>query len=129
MPLSGTATYALLGATKPTYLDGLSSPGTLTGNLSVDFGRLTVGVALNVAMSSDTYAIGGNAQISSGTPVFSGATGLGLTISGGGCFSGCAASVLGFFAGASAERAGLGYEIQDFGFGKQVVGAAAFTKQ
>lgn len=129
MPLSGTANYILLGATKPTYIDGLSSPGTLTGSLSVDFGRLTVGVALNVAMSSDTYVIGGNALISSGTPFFNGASGAGLTLTGGGCFSGCAASVQGFFAGPSAERAGLGYDIQDFGFGKQVVGAAAFTKQ
>jgi len=129
MPLSGTATYGLLGATKPTYTDGSSSPGTLTGSLSVDFGRLTVGLALNVAMSVDTYAIGGNAVISSGTPAFSGVSGAGLTISGGGCFSGCAASVQGFFAGASAERAGLGYEIRDFGFAKDVVGAAAFTKQ
>lgn len=129
MPLSGTASYALLGATKPTYIDGSTSPGTLTGSLSVDFGRLTVGVALNVAMPDNTYAIGGDALIQSGSPVFIGVAGQNLTITGGGCFSGCSTRVEGFFAGTSAERAGLGYEIQDFGFGRQVVGAAAFTKQ
>jgi hypothetical protein len=37
--------------------------------------------------------------------------------------------VEGFFAGASAERAGLVYHIQDSSVGKDVLGAAAFTKQ
>jgi hypothetical protein len=43
--------------------------------------------------------------------------------------SSCGALVEGFFAGASAERAGLVYHIQDSSVGKDVLGAAAFTKQ
>jgi hypothetical protein len=49
MPTSGTATYSLLGATQPTYASG--GLGTLTGSLNVDFGRLTVGMNLDIAMS------------------------------------------------------------------------------
>ena len=130
MPLNGTATYTLLGATSPTYVDGFNAtPGKLTGNLSVDFAGFTVGVNLNVAMASSTYIIGGNATFSSGTPFFSGASGQDLSISGGGCFSGCSVSVQGFFAGASAERVGLGYHISDGGFNDDIIGAAAFAKQ
>ena len=127
---TGTANYSLIGATSPTYIDGRTAPGMLvSGNLSVDFGRLTVGVGLTVQMPDDTYSIGGNALISSGTPFFSGVSGQNLTVSGGGCSSGCSARVEGFFSGATAERAGLGYHIDDSGFAKQVLGAAAFAKQ
>jgi hypothetical protein len=37
--------------------------------------------------------------------------------------------VAGFFAGASAERAGLGYKINDLVANTNVIGAAAFKKQ
>jgi len=131
MPQSGLATYALLGATRPTYTDGSSAPGTLTGSLSVDFGQFTVGTNLNVAMSDGKgYAIGGSAQITGS--LFSATNFSGLTVSGtagSACSSGCNALVSGFFAGASAERAGLGYHISDSLANKNVVGAAAFTKQ
>jgi hypothetical protein len=136
MPLTGTASYNLLGATKPTYLTG--GLGTLTSlGLSVDFGRLTVGMDLRVAMSDGNgWQVGGNAQISANT--FSGSfdpfgggnltvTGTGGSACGGA--SSCGALVEGFFAGASAERAGLVYHIQDSSVGKDVLGAAAFTKQ
>ncbi|HEX7249813.1 MAG TPA: hypothetical protein VF262_05445, partial [Burkholderiales bacterium] len=130
MPTVGSATYTLLGATSPTYLDGSAAPGTLTGSLNVDFGRLTVGVNLNVAMPDGKgYGVGGTAQISSNF-IF-GSTGNGLTTSGtgGACSSsGCGALVNGFFAGTTAERAGLGYHINDFASSKEVIGAAAFKK-
>jgi hypothetical protein len=112
--------------------------GTLTSlGLSVDFGRLTVGMDLRVAMSDGNgWQVGGNAQISANT--FSGSfdpfgggnltvTGTGGSACGGA--SSCGALVEGFFAGASAERAGLVYHIQDSSVGKDVLGAAAFTKQ
>jgi hypothetical protein len=44
-----------------------------------------------------------------------------------GCDSACGAMTEGFFAGASAERAGVAYHILDSGAG--VVGAAAFQRQ
>jgi len=51
-----------------------------------------------------------------------------------GCFSStCSGSVKGFFAGTTAERAGVGYHIGDFDSqtftSKDIVGAAAFKKQ
>jgi hypothetical protein len=49
--------------------------------------------------------------------------------SGGACgVSGCTASIQGFFAGASAERAGVGYRIQDGTSFNNIIGAAAFQK-
>jgi hypothetical protein len=84
---------------------------------------------LNVTMPDRAYAIGGNAPISGST--FSGFQDLqgsgSLTISG--CASGCNALINGFFAGATAERAGLAYHINDWAISKDVLGAAAFTKQ
>jgi hypothetical protein len=127
MPTVGTARYTLAGATSPTYLDGRVTPGTLTGNLTVNFATPAVGVSLTASMQDGvTYSIGGSAAISGST--FSGSTLSNLTTSGSGCFSSCSASVQGFFAGTSAERAGLAYHISD-GSGSDVVGAAAFAKQ
>ena len=129
MPTVGTARYTLLGATSPTYLDGRATPGTLTGSLTVNFGTPAVGVGVSLTASMQdglTYSVGGSAAISGNT--FSGSTQLNLTTSGSGCFSGCTALVQGFFAGTSAERAGLSYHITD-GFSSDVVGAAAFAKQ
>jgi hypothetical protein len=130
MPQSGIATYTLIGATQPTYLDGTKPPGTISGGFRVDFGGLTVGMDLNVGIDGKGYAIGGNAQISGRT--FSGNTAGNLSIAGtggGACGNGCSGSVDGFFAGANAVRAGLGYQIVDTGDGRNILGAAAFAKQ
>jgi hypothetical protein len=132
MPSIGTATYTLLGATRPTYLDGGTAPGTFNGTLSVDFEGLTVGMSLNVVMPDANYAIGGTAPISGST--FSGSAdpfgGGSLSISGTNCSCSCSALVNGFFAGPSAERAGLGYHINNTNFtvGGDVVGTAAFKQ-
>lgn len=128
MPQSGTATYTMIGATQPTYLDGTVAPGTFSGRLSVDFGQRMVGVDLNVGINGMGYAIGGNAGITGST--FSGTTpSLTIAGTGGACVSGsCSASVDGFFAGTDAARAGLGYHIADTGTGRNIVGAAAFAK-
>lgn len=129
MPQLGTATYNLLGASKPTYIDGSVAPGTFSGSLSVDFGQLTVGMNLNAAMPDGRgYGIGGSAPITGNLFVGTNFTGLTTSGTGGACISGCNALVSGFFAGASAERAGLGYHVSDLVSGKDVVGAAAFKK-
>jgi hypothetical protein len=125
MPPTGTANYTLLGATQPTYIDGRTGPGTLTGNLAVNFGALSVTTNLNVTMPDASYSIRGDSIISGGTAFFFGDTSGSLSCTGG---SGCTARVDGFFAGASAERAGLGYHVSDF-IGGDIVGAAAFQKQ
>lgn len=126
MPTSGTADYSLSGATSPTYAGGLTSPGKVTsGSLSVDFGAFTVQlVNLGVVMPDASYRIDGSGSFS-GSRIFmsSSATGTG----GAACAAcGCFSSVNGFFAGASAERAGLAYQISDFS--KQINGVAAFQK-
>jgi hypothetical protein len=123
---TGTANYTLLGATQPTYVDGRTAPGTLTGSLAVDFGALTVATNLNVTMPDASFSIRGDSLITSGTAFFVGNGQTVLTCAGGG--SGCSATVNGFFSGSSAERAGLGYHVSDF-LGGNVIGAAAFQKQ
>jgi hypothetical protein len=129
MPTSGSATYALLGATRPTSVDGSSLPGTFTlNNLSVTFGpTATVNLNFDVNIGANGYRVdapgtASGALISFSSPTVSGVTGVS-------CSSGCNAGVQGFFAGASAERIGVGYHISDFAAGANVVGAAAFSKR
>ena len=126
MPTMGTATYSLLGATSPTYINGSTAPGTFSGSLAVHFGAdgpnfHTLTGSFTAAMPNRTYSWEASGNTTSA--FFS------MFPSGGvsGCSScGCSASVTGFFAGASAERAGISYRIEDFS--NQVIGAAAFKK-
>ena len=131
LPTTGVATYTLIGATRPTFVDGSDTPGTFSGTVFAEFLLGLVGFDMTVSMSDRGYTIGGTAPITRATALFSGdlQTGLSITPSGNACASGCSASVSGFFAGTSAERAGLGYHISDTpagGLAKHVVGAAAF---
>jgi hypothetical protein len=129
MPLTGTATYTFLGATRPTYTDGSATPGSFSGSLNVDFGALAVGLALNVGIDSKNYSIGGSAGIL-GSAFSSSLGSVTISEAGGGCgVSGCSASVDGFFSGVNAIRAGLGYSISDFNTSKTIEGTAAFVKQ
>jgi len=129
MPLTGTATYTLLGATRPTYTDGSATPGSFSGSLNVDFGALAVGLALNVGIDSKNYSIGGSAGIL-GSAFSSSLGSVTISEAGGGCgVSGCSASVDGFFSGVNAIRAGLGYSISDINASKTIEGTAAFAKQ
>jgi hypothetical protein len=130
LPTSGTATYELLGATSPTYVDGRSAPGTFTGTLNVTFNPTyaNVGMNFNVAMPNGVgYAISGSTTTASSS--FSASTNNeDLSVSGGTCATAsCSSQVQGFFAGASAQRAGVAYQINDSS--AQIVGAAAFTKK
>ena len=127
LPASGTATYTLVGATSPTYVQGGVAPGTFSGTLNVDFGLRGSGVRmdLNVGIGGNSYAIVGNAPINGSTF----ASSLPVSDSNGTCGTcGCSAGVSGFFAGPSAERAGLGYNVSDGSRGN-IIGAAAFKKQ
>ncbi|MGH8745101.1 MAG: hypothetical protein ACREUK_01260, partial [Burkholderiales bacterium] len=118
MPTSGSAIFTMIGATSPTYVDGHVAPGTFNGSLEVQFSATpTVGMNFNITMPDGSWDFAGTA------------TGSGSLFSGGatsstGCCCGCTASVQGFFAGANAARAGIGYQASvDTG---NVVGAAAF---
>jgi hypothetical protein len=85
-------------------------------------------LALNVGIDSKNYTIGGSAGIS-GSAFSSSLGGVTVSESSGSCFSGCSASVDGFFSGANAVRAGLGYSISDSNTVKTIEGTAAFVKQ
>jgi hypothetical protein len=126
MPLSGGASYSVIGATRPT--DGSSTTGSFSGTLSVSFGTQTVIGNFGVTAGARSY--------SWTTPTmfifnsrFAGTTfsGEGSNLTGGSCAAcGCSASVTGFFAGANAERAGLSYHIQNSS--TNILGAAAFKR-
>jgi hypothetical protein len=120
MPTSGGGTYNMIGATRPTYTDGSTSPGTFSGSLVVDFLNPKITGDFKVAMPDRTYAwTATTTNVSSSFQLnnFSGVAGCA-----GAC---CSATANGFFAGASAERAGLAYQITDT---KTVQGAAAFAR-
>lgn len=122
LPTNGViANYVLSGASRPTYVDGTIGPGTFNGSLSVTFGaQAAINGTFQAAMPDRTFnwtAVG-----STTTSSFS----LASTPTPGSCQTACTITTSGFFAGPNAERAGLGYSIEDT---KTVVGAAAFKKQ
>lgn len=129
---SGTATYSLEAATKPTFGDGNGAPGTLTGDIAVSFGLVTrIGLDLAVDMPDDHIYIlrttGGTTNVASSEvqlakanwddlgPVFYGQ--FAMADGGRACQQAgqCAASVRGFLAGDNAEGIGLSYQIGDTG--------------
>src|SRR5690606_23860497 len=124
--MSGTATYSLEAATKPTFGDGNGAPGTLTGDIAVSFGLVTrIGLDLAVDMPDDHIYIlrttGGTTNVASSEvqltkanwddlgPVFYGQ--FAMADGGRACQQAgqCAASVRGFLAGDNAEGIGLSY--------------------
>ncbi|ADE12439.1 FecR family protein [Sideroxydans lithotrophicus] len=127
MPTTGTATYSLMGYTSPTATDG-STGYSVNGTLAVNFAATSgqVGVNMTVANSStNTYGINGALTITPGTATFAGVTNYtNLT----NCTAGCSTSVNGFFAGASASRAGLSYSITNNLTANHIQGVAAFAK-
>jgi hypothetical protein len=121
LPTNGvTATYALAGASRPTYLDGSTAPGTFTGSLSVTFNaQASISGQFQAAMPDRTFAWTAAGTTSSSS--FSLATQTST-----GCVGACTITTAGFFAGANAQGAGVGYSIEDT---KTVTGAAAFRRQ
>jgi hypothetical protein len=113
------ANYVLAGASRPTYLDGSTAPGTFTGSMTVNFAaQATINGTFQAAMPDRTFNWTASGSTSSSS--FSLATQTST-----GCVGACTITTAGFFAGPSAERAGVGYSIEDT---KTVVGAAAFKR-
>jgi hypothetical protein len=118
-----TASYVLSGASRPTYLDGSTAPGTFIGSLTVNFGPQAARIdgTFQAAMPDRTFnwtALG-----TTSTSNF-----LLATQTASGCVGTCDIQTAGFFAGANAERAGVGYSIKDSGSPRIVNGAAAFQR-
>ncbi|HUW51784.1 MAG TPA: FecR family protein [Sulfuricella sp.] len=125
---TGTAHYALTGATAPTLLSGVVAPGTVSGGgLDVNFGTSNLSGTLNLAIGNHSYGLAfsgtytGNAVGNNNiTTTATSADGCG----GGGC----TADTKGFFAGANAARAGVAYMIDNTILGSTIHGAAVYTK-
>jgi hypothetical protein len=133
MPTTGTGTYELYSAngmksaTSPTWVSsGLGGPGTLnSAKLDVTFGASNAAVTgtFNVTMPGvSTYNWTSSASTSG---AFFGMS----TSSVGGCTGcSCSAQVRGFFAGASAERAGISYVVHENTLENSFIGAAGLKK-
>jgi hypothetical protein len=120
-----TATYSLIGGTRPTGDGAEGGLGTLnSGSMTVNFGLGTGTGNLQISFpTAGTYNINGFGVWASGATF----TGNGMA-TGGYCGSGCSTSISGFFAGANAARAGVAYSFQDYSAAGNVAGVAAFTK-
>lgn len=135
-PTTGTFTYQLAGATRPTTGNGSAEPGTLTGTFGVAFGStFAVGYDLSLAIGGSTYGMksaGGSSNPSLGGLIIGNGsfTGGGQTTGGGGLCGGAAACPYQFtdaFYGPSAEGLGIIYTV---GSGSGAAsGAAAFTRR
>jgi hypothetical protein len=110
MPATGTFTYNFIATTSPTYSDGATAPGRLTGSAVVDFTSLKVGVAMTATMPNEVFTIqtpGGTANPASSTvriPTTS-ASHIGsgrFTTSPTTCPTGCTTLIGGVFFGANA---------------------------
>ncbi|HSS28821.1 MAG TPA: FecR family protein [Usitatibacter sp.] len=120
LPLTGTASYSVLGNTSPT--NGTGAVGTLnSATLDANFTNRTVNASVNIGIAGETWT--GNAtnmpiyrdqffSAYSGTPVpgVPNPTPLILGCSPS-CGSGATGSFSGFFAGSSGQRAGLMYNL------------------
>ncbi len=134
LPVSGTATYNLAGATRPT--DGLGNLGTLNSlKLTADFSANAVTAALALTIANVDWIASGNGFILAGSkttgPQFNGAFGApsigGSTqLGGGGQFSGFFSNVPGQVSGAPGA-AGISYTLFAPGAGT-VSGAAALSR-
>ena len=125
LPTNGViANYVLSGASQPTFLDGSGRPGTFSGSLTVTFNPAQADITGQ--FQADMRNNGVFAWTAHGTTASSNF--LLATQTSSGCVGTCDIQTAGFFAGASAERVGLGYSINDPGTGKTAVGAAAFRK-
>ena len=139
LPVSGQYSFSLLGATSPTFTNGIGASGTFAGSLSVLFGNFSgingfvVGINATVSMPGDGVyqlsTIGGlsnPAQQLMNLGSIGTISGGGLNGSGNGLFygtpntsgtgrtcsgSGCTSTVYGFLAGAGASHAGITYLI------------------
>ena len=129
LPTNGTtATYVVSGFSRPTYVDGSTLPGSsvngFIGSLIVTFAPTQANITGAFQAQMPDHAYAWNVIGSTSTANFQ----LGTTPTSGCAVGGCTIRTEGFFAGPAAERAGIGYTIDDTTRSKQVVGAAALKR-
>ena len=116
---TGTASYAMIGATPPSCVTGCAA--TLNGSsLLVNFDAASVGLNMDITIAGTRYTTSpGDITLTIAGSTFSGSGSVGCV--------GPSMFAAGFFAGDAAARAGLAYHI---GLVNQDVnGAIAYTKQ
>lgn len=128
LPTAGSATYDMVGATKPTIGDGSVAPGSFSGKLGVSFAARTVGWQGTITMGANTYAFGSSGGADAPSVTFGSegkwfsATTIGAT----------STRVSGFLAGDGASHAGMAYSyaINQSGAASSIItGTAAFQKR
>lgn len=115
LPGSGTFTFALIGATQPTFSDGIGGglgAGSVTGgSATVNFLAHTLNANLNLSFTGGNYVLNTSTTVSSayvtGSAMLSKTSGA-VDVCGG---STCSGFIGGFFAGPGATHLGLGYDI------------------
>lgn len=130
MPTTGSAHYALTGATAPTLVSGVVAPGSVSGGgLDVYFGASpSLNGNLNLSIGGYNYGLSFSGPIS-GNGINSGGTVTNYVVSSNsGCSGACSANTTGAFVGVDAARAGLAYNINSSVLGSTIVGAAVYTK-
>ncbi|NLR76306.1 FecR domain-containing protein [Leeia sp. IMCC25680] len=120
IPTTGSYTYKLIGGTTPTATTGQTS-NSFNGSLDVDFVAQTAKLTGSITSGANVYSfVAPNSG--SVTATFN------LTSStGGGSCPGCTFNGEGFFAGSSAQQAGINYKLDIVG--NWLIGVAAFQQQ
>lgn len=128
LPVSGTMTYALVGATSAIDMVA-GATGTVSGSLSIAFQNAQYNVTpnLTIAMPGRTYVTGAGATTvgpDGARATFSTMT---QNVTGGTCSGGaCTFSTQGVLTGAAANNAGIVYSLN--GSDVRVIGAAGFKR-
>ncbi len=152
MPTSGTAYYAVAGATSPTFASGAVAPGSFTGQGLVQFaagletrigfkGDMTFGSGEHYHVFSNGARLDSNGRLveigdsqirMTGRTTFSGSLGV-VSVGGGdrlGCAGGhCQAKVDGGFYGPNAASMGVGYSVGKPGGGDTINGVAVLHRR
>ncbi len=102
MPATGTASYTMIGSTKPTRVDASLTPGSVTdASLAVAFATQKVGFEAHVAIGGQTLAMNSTGGIAAPSMALAADGTFGAPING--------ALLYGFLAGPAASHAGVSY--------------------
>lgn len=126
MPVTGTATYNMMGSSTACSGGGCTVATVNSSSLNVNFGTSTVGLAMNLTLNG---SYGGNFTYSGTTGALGSAGGFSVSGQLTGGSTGCQGSLngSGFLSGAGATRAGLAWN-GSVPFGTSVAGTVAYTK-
>lgn len=122
MPTTGTATYStILAKTSVVESTGTWAPGTLNAaSVSADFGSLAVSSSVQGTIKALPFSASGSSSIVGNTMAF---TFTNAAV--GACTLGCSGTLTGTFYGASADRVGISYSLNEYPYGSKVISGSA----